>query len=176
MLPQMIGQLCKFGAIGSVRALWLFFHYFWVLSFHPILTLLCTSCAPAVMSLHLMQLICCYGRLLGRFFVCSLDAVVMVLHLCLLSLVPGYRTRLVADVDWPSLFEYCGDEADYWGVVDVNSLLQLRTVLASVLGWLADDLGTAFAVLELAGRFSWAEPGLDLQSYPAVAGYAAAGI
>ncbi|GMH12985.1 hypothetical protein Nepgr_014826 [Nepenthes gracilis] len=47
--------------------------------------------------------------------------------------VTGFR--LVADVDWPSLFEYCGDGAAYWGVVDVTSLLHLTKVL------LADSIG-----------------------------------
>ncbi|GMH15530.1 hypothetical protein Nepgr_017371 [Nepenthes gracilis] len=79
---------------------------------------------------------CCY--------VVAFDATDLLLWTAVGS-VTGFR--LVADVDWPSLFEYCGDGAAYWGVVDVTSLLQLRTVLASVLGWLADDLATAFDVL-----------------------------
>ncbi|GMH17787.1 hypothetical protein Nepgr_019628 [Nepenthes gracilis] len=43
-------------------------------------------------------------------------------------------SRLVVDVDWPSLFEYCGDGAAYWGVVDVTSLLHL-TKMQLVLGF-----------------------------------------
>ncbi|GMH14004.1 hypothetical protein Nepgr_015845 [Nepenthes gracilis] len=41
-----------------------------------------------------MQQICCYGRLLGRFFAGFQDAVII----CLLSLVPGFDPVLFAEV------------------------------------------------------------------------------
>ncbi|GMH09759.1 hypothetical protein Nepgr_011600 [Nepenthes gracilis] len=93
-----------------------------------------------------MQQICCFGRLLVQFFAGPLAAVVMVVPPCLLNLVPGNRVRLVAEVDWPFLFEYCGDGAAYWRVVDVTSLLHLTKVL------LADSLGH-FMNPDWIGRF-----------------------
>ncbi|GMH04939.1 hypothetical protein Nepgr_006779 [Nepenthes gracilis] len=83
-----------------------------------------------------MQLICCSGRLLGRFFAGFLVAVVMVLPPCFLNLVQGNQVRLVAEVDWPLLFEFCGVGAAYWRVVEVTSLLQLTKVLKANSGLL----------------------------------------
>ncbi|GMH21242.1 hypothetical protein Nepgr_023084 [Nepenthes gracilis] len=128
---------------------------FWVPSLHPILSPL----------EHDFTCSC---------YVVAFDAAFVVMVGCWLS----------SDVDRPSLFEYCGDGAALSGVVDVTSLLHMRTVLDSVLGWV---LGFVVALrlmmswplpllfLELAGRFSWAfhDPGLDRQFYLA-AGYTAA--
>ncbi|GMH28236.1 hypothetical protein Nepgr_030079 [Nepenthes gracilis] len=53
----------------------------------------------------------------------------MVLPLCFLNLVQGNWVRLVAEIDWPLLFEFCGVGAAYWRVVEVTSLLQLTKAL-----------------------------------------------
>ncbi|GMH31862.1 hypothetical protein Nepgr_033706 [Nepenthes gracilis] len=98
--------------------------------------------------------ICCY------FWVLCLHPILSLLSSTCAPTVTGFR--LIADVDWPSLFEFCGDGAACWGVVDVTSLLHLTKVLVGVLGWLMTwPLPLLF--WELVGRSSWAfhEPGLD---------------
>ncbi|GMH31777.1 hypothetical protein Nepgr_033621 [Nepenthes gracilis] len=81
-------------------------------------------------------------------------------YLCLLSLEGSSEAgfKVLCDVDWPSLFEYCGEELltrEFWicsWCWDLVAALRL-----------GDDLAIALAVLGTSGRLSWAfhEPGLD---------------